>query len=72
MKHMKKLFAFLGTVILATSITGCNKKSKEPLLENYSIHRDAEFGGAYIDTSIQSFNDLGFKFGDCQSFLYFV
>lgn len=41
---MKKLFVFLGTVILATSIAGCNKKDeqpKEPLLENYSIHRDA-------------------------------
>ena len=70
---MKKLFIFLGTVILATSITGCNKKDQqpsEPLLENYSIHRDAEFGGAYIDISIQSFNDLGFKFGDSLN-LYF-
>ena len=38
--------------------------SSAPKLENYSIHRDEEFGGAYIDISIQSFNNLGFKFGD--------
>ena len=28
------------------------------------IRHDDEFGGAYINISIQKFNDLGFAFGD--------
>ena len=41
-----------------------SEESTTPVLENYSIHRDEEFGGAYIDISIAEFNNLGFKFGD--------
>ena len=63
---MKKLL-FVATLMMTISaISGCQKqkKEKEPVLDNYSIHHDNEFGGAYIDISIASFNDLGFKFGD--------
>lgn len=56
---------------MVLSISGCKKEeqsnkqeAKEVILENYSIHRDEEFGGAYIDISIQGFNKLSFKFGD--------
>ena len=63
---MKKVFLLLFVSALSLSIGACNSKkdNKEVKLENYSIHRDDEFGGAYIDISIDDFNNLGFKFGD--------
>ena len=68
---MKKLVLTLSLFAVITTTTACQKnKKKEPLLDNYSIHRDDEFGGAYIDISIASFNNLGFKFGDSVD-LYF-
>jgi len=69
---MKKLL-FVATLMMTISaISGCQKqkKEKEPVLNNYSIHHDDEFGGAYIDISIASFNDLGFKFGDSVSLTF--
>lgn len=59
---MKKALLPLAAILAILSITGCSKK--DPLLKNYSIHHDDEFGGAYIDISIADFNKLGFKFGD--------
>ena len=69
---MKKSLIIFTALVLASTITGCSRsnKNKEPILENYSIHRDEEFGGAYIDISIDGFNKLGFKFGDSLN-LYF-
>ena len=63
---MKKVFLLLFVSALSISIGACNSKkdNKEVKLENCSIHRDDEFGGAYIDISIADFNNLGFKFGD--------
>ena len=64
---MKKLLLCIAisTALTSFSLVGCNKNSnKNHLLENYSIHHDDEFGGAYIDISIDSFNKLGFTFGD--------
>lgn len=64
---MKKLVLSLATIVASTtfSLCGCNPgQSKTPILENNAIHHDDEFGGAYIDISIDSFNKLGFKFGD--------
>lgn len=59
---MKKLLIALTTLAIALSISGCSKAN--PVLKNNAIHRDDEFGGAYIDISIDSFNKLGFKYGD--------
>ena len=59
---MKKIFIALSTLAIALTVSGCSKTS--PILKNCSIHRDDEFGGAYIDTSIANFNKLGFKYGD--------
>ena len=67
---MKKSLILLSTLVISISIVGCkkdndnSKKEEAPILNNYSIHRDDEFGGAYIDISIADFNNLGFKFGD--------
>lgn len=59
---MKKLVTFLSTFAIVVTLVSCQKK--DPILNSYSIHRDDEFGGAYIDISINDFNKLGFKFGD--------
>ena len=60
---MKKLIFVISAFMAVVSISGCSNK-KNPVLKDYSIHRDEEFGGAYIDISIDGFNKLGFKFGD--------
>ena len=68
---MKNLFnksALMVSVLsIVLSIGACSKKDndkKEPKLENWAIHHDDEFGGAYIDISRDDFNKLGFAFGD--------
>lgn len=38
--------------------------SQVPSLENCALIYDTNFGGAYADISIDSFNELGFRFGD--------
>ena len=62
-KNMKKLVFVISALMAVVSISGCSNK-KDPVLKEYSIHHDDEFGGAYIDISIDNFNKLGFKFGD--------
>ena len=67
---MKKFLFPLLLAPLAFTVMSCKQKEqqkedqKDIVLSDYSIHRDDEFGGAFIDISIQDFNDLGFKFGD--------
>ena len=62
---MKKLVLTLAVfTAFSAFIVSCNQKSTSPILENNAIHHDDEFGGAYIDISIENFNKLGFKFGD--------
>ena len=69
---MKKVFLLLFVSALSISIGACNSRedNKEVKLENCSIHRDDEFGGAYIDISIADFNNLGFKFGDSVTYYH--
>ena len=59
---MKKIVILLSALIATCSLAGCAKKVPE--LNSCAIHRDDEFGGAYIDIGISEFNKLGFKFGD--------
>ena len=59
---MNKLLTLLSLVVLSVSISGCSKGS--PTLKDCAIHRDEEFGGAYINISIPDFNKKGFKYGD--------
>lgn len=62
---MKKLLLFMSAAISLLAVSACTKKKENnPILKDCTIHHDDEFGGAYIDISIQGFNDLGFKFGD--------
>ena len=64
---MKKNLYFIPlllTSLLFTSCTNQNSGRKSPILSDCTIHRDAEFGGAYIDISIPDFNKKGFTYGD--------
>ena len=54
------------SVLFATiSLASCQKSN--PVLKDNHLHRDDEFGGAFIDISIPNFNKLGFKYGDSLS-----
>ena len=66
MKNILMKSALIVSVLsIALSIGACSKKDNDkPILENWSIHHDDEFGGAYIDISRDDFNKLGFAFGD--------
>ena len=65
-KIMKKLILVFATLVAFSSLSACsnNSKNTEPLLKNYAIHHDDEFGGAYINIGAEEFNALGFKYGD--------
>lgn len=55
----------LSTIFSTISLASCAQpNSGEAILENCKVHRDDEFGGVYINISIDSFNKKGFKFGD--------
>ena len=63
---MKKVILLTLVSCFVVSISACQKENreKEPILENYSIHHDDEFGGAYINIGADEFNALGFAYGD--------
>ena len=61
---MKKTYLLLPAFLVSAALVSCSPKENSPSLVDYNIHHDDEFGGAYIDISIASFNELGFKFGD--------
>lgn len=69
---MKKLIVSLAAVLTLASLSACKQKEKEtgPILKDFTMHHDDEFGGAYIDISIDAFNSLGFKFGDSVDFKF--
>ena len=55
------LFVFL--------MTGCEKKEEIPQenipeIKDVPIQHESEFGGIYIEETIEDFNALGFEFGD--------
>ena len=64
---MRKIICLLALLVSPLATVSCAKQNQEitsPTLSNCSIHHDDEFGGAYIDISIDDFNNLGFKYGD--------
>ena len=69
---MKKSLVAVAALLSLGALVGCNSQEKKEnkkeaesgVLESCSIHHDDEFGGAYIDISIQDFNNKGFTFGD--------
>ncbi|MBR0138602.1 MAG: alpha/beta fold hydrolase [Erysipelotrichaceae bacterium] len=61
----KKTFLKIAVLIsLLLGICGCRKQEKEVILKDRGLIYDTNFGGAYVDITIDEFNALGFKFGD--------
>ena len=58
----KKLLIIL--FILQIILCSCAKKEEIIKIENYPIEHELEFGGVYIQISIDDFNKLGFAYGD--------
>ena len=72
---MKKTLKILTAVSLAAVLFGCREKSSDPdetpvpgdetaEIKDYPIIHEKEFGGVYIEISIDDFNKLGFRYGD--------
>ena len=59
---MKKAVFSLTALMALVTLSGCN--NNRPVLKDFSIHHDDEFGGAYINITEKDFNKLGFRFGD--------
>ncbi|MBR4461279.1 MAG: tyrosine-protein phosphatase [Erysipelotrichaceae bacterium] len=62
---MKKILMILMAILICT---GCTPK-EEPVdhtlaIEDYPTIHETEFGGVYIEITIDDFNELGFAFGD--------
>ncbi len=68
MKKGNKTLALILSVLclLAAVLTGgCAAKNSDPgPLENAAVMHEEEFGGVYIDMTIEDFNALGFAYGD--------
>ena len=71
MRHWAKRTqsVFLLLIVFLFMVTGCTKKPSEPAnndpkAEDYSIQHEPEFGGVYIEITIDDFNKLGFVYGD--------
>ena len=60
---MKKLFTILACLLICVSLCSC-KKEKNIVLEDIPISHEEEFGGIYIEITIDDFNASGFNFGD--------
>ncbi len=63
-KVFKALSVLLCAAVLLTALTGCAPGKKAQPLRNGGIIHEPEFGGVYIDTSIEDFNALGYAYGD--------
>ena len=72
---MKRMFrtifpALLCVVLLLSALTGCGTTLQEPEfvfpaeLTDLPIQHETEFGGVYIEKTIDEFNALGFSYGD--------
>ena len=58
---MRKILSLILLFFSLFIITSCNKSLK---VENLAISGDDEFGGIFIEKTIEDFNKLGFKYGD--------
>ena len=57
----------IAALILALCIglSACSgKKDEDPKIEGFAIQHEPEFGGVYIEITIDDFNQLGFVYGD--------
>ena len=63
-KHTKHSLRLALLIFCALVFCACGKKQKAPQIEGVGILHEPEFGGVYIQISIEEFNKLGFTYGD--------
>ena len=51
-------------LLLALAACGAKQSASEPSASGLKVMHEEEFGGVYIDLTIDAFNDLGFVYGD--------
>ena len=70
-KRIRAISVILVLFVFCGVLSGCNsnkKEKQEPIvLSDLGIIYDTEFGGAYIDLTIDEFNAYGFDYGDSVS-----
>ena len=66
MNKTRKFISVLMTLsIITVVLAGCGQnESAATKLSDRAVIQDKEFGGVYIDITIDEFNDMGFEFGD--------
>ena len=60
-KILKNYFTLLLLILSFLFITSCEESKA---LNKKGIEHELEFGGVYVDITIEDFNQLGFKYGD--------
>ncbi|MBO4819051.1 MAG: tyrosine-protein phosphatase [Firmicutes bacterium] len=66
-KKRKAIIFMIMALSICLAFSACGKKepeAAEPKIEGCAIQHEEEFGGVYIETTIDDFNALGFEYGD--------
>ena len=54
--------------IMLFALAGCGRdRQSSPVIKDKKLMHEQEFGGVYVDSTIEDFNKLGFKYGDSVS-----
>ncbi len=66
MKKRVAAILLIASLLCAALTAGCQKKQEDPAPQatGLGILHEEEFGGVYVDLSIEDFNALGFAYGD--------
>lgn len=59
---MKKIGIFIVFLLSVFILSSCDSGPQQ--LKDYKISHELKFGGAYIEITIDDFNQLGYKYGD--------
>ena len=64
-----RISAFLLCMALMLfALAGCGRdRQSSPVIKDKKLMHEQEFGGVYVDSTIEDFNKLGFKYGDSVS-----
>ena len=55
----------LCAVLMLSALCGCGKdRDAGPVLKDKKVMHEQEFGGVYVDCTIEALNELGFSYGD--------
>lgn len=69
-KLSKMMIAFILVTVIVMSFVGCSNNETnnagltELTVSDLGVMHETEFGGVYVDVTIDGFNALGFEFGD--------